>query len=61
MEIFKETQATKQTNPYMSYKPKSQVNNCRFVPFEDIMGVGTGCGFSSIAIPGSGVPYYDSF
>ena len=37
------------------------MKNCRFVPFEDIMGIGTTEGFSSIAIPGSGVPFYDSF
>lgn len=45
----------------MTYKPKGNINNCRFVPFEDLMGLGTSYGFSSISIPGSGVPYYDTF
>ena len=45
----------------MTYRPKSNANNCRFIPFEDILGIGTVSGFSSISIPGSGIPFYDSF
>ncbi len=45
----------------MTYKSRGNINNSRFVPFEDLMGLGTNYGFSSIAIPGSGVPYYDTF
>lgn len=45
----------------MTYKSRGNINNSRFVPFEDLMGLGTTYGFSSIAIPGSGVPYYDTF
>jgi U3 small nucleolar RNA-associated protein 7 len=37
------------------------VNNLAFVPFEDIVGMGTNKGFSSIIVPGSGVPFYDTF
>lgn len=36
-------------------------NNLRFVPFEDLMGLGTSKGFSSIVVPGSGVPYFDTY
>lgn len=45
----------------MTFKPQGGINNCQFVPFEDLMGLGTSYGFSSIAVPGSGVPYYDVF
>jgi U3 small nucleolar RNA-associated protein 7 len=31
------------------------------VPFEDIVGMGTDNGFSSIAVPGCGMPFYDTF
>jgi len=61
MDFFKDVYSSKQTHPYMTYKPKGHINNCRFVPFEDIMGLGTNYGFSSISIPGSGVPFYDTF
>lgn len=37
------------------------VNNSKFVPFEDIVGLGTSKGFTSIIVPGSGIPFYDSF
>lgn len=33
----------------------------KFSPFEDFMGLGTGEGFSSISVPGSGSASYDSF
>ena len=45
----------------MTYNSRGNINNCRFVPFEDLLGLGTNYGFSSISIPGSGVPYYDTF
>jgi U3 small nucleolar RNA-associated protein 7 len=40
---------------------KYAVNNLKFAPFEDILGLGTSAGFSSAVVPGSGVPFYDSF
>ena len=45
----------------MNYKAKGTVNNCKYIPFEDLLGLGTSYGYSSIAIPGSGVPFYDTF
>jgi U3 small nucleolar RNA-associated protein 7 len=59
--VFKDTHLNKQTHPYMIYQSHGHINNCQFVPFEDIMGLGKTNGFSSISIPGSGIPYYDSF
>jgi U3 small nucleolar RNA-associated protein 7 len=32
-----------------------------FVPFEDLVGLGHSKGFSSIIVPGSGVPIYDTY
>ncbi|CAM6005374.1 unnamed protein product [Sphagnum balticum] len=42
-------------------KGGNSIINSRFVPFEDLVGVGTSTGFSSIVVPGSGVPFYDTF
>lgn len=61
IDIFKEAHSVQQTHPYMTYKSQGSVNNCKFVPFEDLLGLGTTYGFSSIAVPGSGVPFYDTF
>lgn len=47
--------------PYMTYNCNGTTINCNFVPFEDFMGLGTNSGFTSIIVPGSGVPFYDSF
>lgn len=33
LDIFKQIYETKQTHPYMTCKPKSSANNCKFVPF----------------------------
>lgn len=40
--------------------PGSQVQSTKFVPFEDILGVGHNKGFSSLIIPGSGESNYDA-
>jgi len=52
-----------QKAPYMRLPAngKYAVNNLKFAPFEDILGLGTSEGFSSVVVPGSGVPFYDSF
>lgn len=62
IDFFKEASMRKQIHPYMTYSSrKGNINNCEFVPFEDLIGIGTSSGFSSLAIPGSGIPYYDTF
>jgi U3 small nucleolar RNA-associated protein 7 len=45
----------------MKYASPKNVRNMRFVPFEDVIGLGETKGFSSIIIPGSGDPNYDTF
>ena len=50
------------TEPYMTHKMRSQniVESLHFCPFEDVLGIGHSNGFSTIVIPGSGEPNFDS-
>lgn len=48
--------------PYMTHVTEGKtISSLAFCPYEDILGVGTDAGFTSLLIPGSGEPNYDSF
>ncbi|CAI5757418.1 unnamed protein product [Candida verbasci] len=50
-----------QADPYMNHLlPGSKTDKVKFVPFEDILGIGHQKGFSSIIVPGSGEANYDA-
>jgi U3 small nucleolar RNA-associated protein 7 len=61
VEFLRDACQIHQTHPYMKYASPKNVRNMRFVPFEDVIGLGETKGFSSIIIPGSGDPNYDTF
>lgn len=59
--VWKDVFKTKQSVPYMNHLiPGNKVEKQKFVPFEDILGVGHQKGFSSLIIPGSGEANYDA-
>lgn len=59
--VWKDCFKSHQKDPYMSHLiPGSQVQSTRFVPFEDILGVGHNFGFSSLIVPGSGESNFDA-
>ena len=39
----------------------SQVSGLKFVPYEDVLGVGHSRGYSSLVIPGSGEANFDAY
>jgi U3 small nucleolar RNA-associated protein 7 len=41
--------------------PKGSMQSIKFCPFDDTLGLGHSLGFSSIVVPGSGEPNFDSF
>ncbi|TPX33220.1 hypothetical protein SmJEL517_g03820 [Synchytrium microbalum] len=59
--VWKDAFLEKQSSPYMTHLiPGSSVQDVHFCPYEDILGVGHAGGISSLAIPGSGEPNFDS-
>ena len=46
--------------PYMRHKVHRKVTDLKFVPFEDVVGVGHADGFSSLLVPGCGEANFDS-
>ncbi|CAK1556099.1 unnamed protein product [Leptosia nina] len=47
--------------PYMRHKMSKSICNFKFCPYEDVLGIGTSGGFSSIIVPGSGEPNFDAY
>eukprot|EP01112_Ceratiomyxa_fruticulosa_P013761 TRINITY_DN3886_c0_g1_i13.p1 TRINITY_DN3886_c0_g1~~TRINITY_DN3886_c0_g1_i13.p1 ORF type:complete len:720 (+),score=134.93 TRINITY_DN3886_c0_g1_i13:190-2349(+) len=58
--VWKDVFTKRADELYMTYKAPSEIRSLRFCPFEDILGVGHAKGFSSVLIPGSGEPNFDS-
>ncbi|KAG5443871.1 WD repeat-containing protein 46 [Clonorchis sinensis] len=48
------------TNAYLNHYAVRPVHRVRFCPYEDVLGVGTNAGISSILCPGSAEPNYDA-
>jgi U3 small nucleolar RNA-associated protein 7 len=62
VQVWKDVYLKKQQAPYMSHIiPGSALEDCMFVPYEDVLGLGHRKGVSSIVIPGAGEPNFDSY
>ncbi|XP_033227962.1 WD repeat-containing protein 46 isoform X3 [Belonocnema kinseyi] len=58
VEVFKDTSTD--LKPYMRHRENWAVTSMQFCPFEDILGVATTKGFTSILVPGSGEANFDA-
>ncbi|KAI9033326.1 WD40-repeat-containing domain protein, partial [Hyaloraphidium curvatum] len=59
--VWKDAFREKQKAPYMSHlEPGKQIVDIEFCPFEDVLALGHSGGISSVVVPGSGEPNYDS-
>eukprot|EP00968_Pinguiococcus_pyrenoidosus_P008993 scaffold680_cov264-Pinguiococcus_pyrenoidosus.AAC.28 len=62
VQIWKDAIATKAVSPYMNHDLEGVViQRTKFRPYEDILGIGHAAGYSSIVVPGSGEPNFDTF
>ncbi|KAF3121879.1 Small subunit (SSU) processome component [Orbilia oligospora] len=60
-QVWKDALRTKANSPYLQHHtPANVVEDVRFCPFEDILGVGHAEGFESIIVPGAGEANYDA-
>lgn len=61
VEIWKDALSQKAKSPYLSHRNQSMaVRDIHFCPYEDVLGIAHSHGFSSILVPGSGEPNFDS-
>ncbi|KAM9899770.1 hypothetical protein OXX79_005530 [Metschnikowia pulcherrima] len=59
--VWKDTQKSHQNEPYMTHLlPGKKIEKVKYVPFEDILGVGHSHGASSLIVPGAGEANYDA-
>ncbi|RUS21227.1 hypothetical protein BC937DRAFT_93282 [Endogone sp. FLAS-F59071] len=59
--VWKDAFKTKQNSPYMTHlQPSTTVHDLQFCPYDDVLGFGHSAGISSLVIPGSGEPNFDS-
>ncbi|KAJ4461283.1 putative U3 small nucleolar RNA-associated protein 7 [Paratrimastix pyriformis] len=77
VQVWRDALATKASAPYMNHRMAPRpvtpvgtaganiiplhVSGLRFQPFDDALGIAHAGGFSSIVVPGSGEPNYDTF
>lgn len=60
-EIYKKPNLIqREIRPYLRQRTSTTISNFRFCPYEDILGIATASGFTSIIVPGSGEPNFDT-
>ncbi|XP_068630146.1 WD repeat-containing protein 46 [Battus philenor] len=60
VEIYNNCCSQTTEKPYLRHRMAKSISNFKFCPYEDVLGVGTNNGFTSIIVPGSGEPNFDA-
>ncbi|KAL0245900.1 hypothetical protein GEMRC1_007117 [Eukaryota sp. GEM-RC1] len=57
VQLWQDAVSTKAKSPYLNHHCSSLVHSVEFCPYEDVLGIGTASGYSSILVPGSANPF----
>ncbi|KAG2498320.1 hypothetical protein HYH03_003580 [Edaphochlamys debaryana] len=61
VQVWQDALSSKAQSPYLTHQlPAGVLRSFRFCPYEDVMGIGTSAGISTILVPGAGEPNFDS-
>ncbi|GLH06176.1 uncharacterized protein GBIM_11675 [Gryllus bimaculatus] len=60
VEVYRDCCATTADQAYLRHKVNRSIADMQFCPYEDILGVGSGSGFTSMIVPGAGEPNFDA-
>ncbi|XP_072943742.1 WD repeat-containing protein 46 [Epargyreus clarus] len=60
VEIYNNCCSQTADRPYLRHRMSKSISNFKFCPYEDVLGIGTSNGFTSIIVPGSGEPNFDA-
>ncbi|KNC46018.1 U3 snoRNP-associated protein Utp7 [Thecamonas trahens ATCC 50062] len=62
VDVWKDALRTRAQRPYLSYGTRgAAVSDLAFVPYEDVLGLGSAKGVTSLLVPGAGEPNFDSY
>ncbi|XP_071979709.1 WD repeat-containing protein 46 isoform X4 [Engystomops pustulosus] len=59
VQVYKDTHVTAPRSPYMCLSVTPPIHGLQFCPYEDVLGVGHGGGFTSMIVPGAGEANFD--
>ncbi|XP_018413613.1 PREDICTED: WD repeat-containing protein 46 [Nanorana parkeri] len=59
VQIYKDTHITEPKAPYMCLSVRAPIHGLQFCPYEDVLGIGHGGGFTSMLVPGAGEANFD--
>ncbi|XP_077369973.1 WD repeat-containing protein 46 [Festucalex cinctus] len=59
VQVYRDVWSSPVKKPYMAHRSRAAACELRFCPFEDVLGVGHGQGFTSMLVPGAGEPNFD--
>ncbi|XP_037128956.1 WD repeat-containing protein 46 [Syngnathus acus] len=60
VQLYRDVWSSPVTKPYMAHRAQAPVCELRFCPFEDVLGIGHGQGFTSMLVPGAAEPNFDA-